>query len=152
MPSLPENWYRESARENKSGRVNFSGFFLTTTSGTLDATKTDAPGFTLARSAAGRYTLQLVNSKGEAVVVSPTPNTKATTGLLDFNVTVIHAAGVAAGKARDAYIRGGVATLATAGTFIVQFHDGAATPADADVTDGASFIITFAIKRSSAVP
>lgn len=153
MPSLMENWFRDPARENKSGRVNFSGYFLTTTSGALDSTKTDAPGFTLTKvgATAGRYTLQLVNSKGEPVVVSPTPNTKATAGLLGFGATVIPTAGLTTTKGLVAYIRAGVATLASAGTFIIQFVR-PDTGADAEVDDGAGFIVEFSIKRSSAVP
>lgn len=153
MPPLMENWFREPARENKSGRVNFSGFFLTSTNGALVPASTDAPGFTLTKvgATAGRYTVQLVNSKGEPVVVSPTPNTKATTGLLSFKETLIAAAGLTTTRGLKAYIRGGIATLATAGTFIVQFVR-PDTGADAEVDDGAAFLLEFSVKRSSAVP
>jgi hypothetical protein len=152
MPGTPDQWFRDPAKENKSGRVNYSGYFVTSTNGALVAASTDAPGFTLTRTGAGRYTLQLVNAKGEAVVVSPTPNLKQTPGLRGFKATVIPTAGITAARAFHAYIRAGLATLFSAGNFIVQFADGAATPADADVPDGAAFLIEFSISRSSAVP
>lgn len=149
---LLSTWLRDPARENKSGRTNYSGYFVTTTSGALDATKTDSPGFTLTKVAAtaGRYTVQLTDQAGVAVVVSPTPNSKATPGILAFRATVIPTAGLTAIKGCSAYIRAGVATLATNGTFIVQFYQ--VSGADAEVDDGAAMLIEFSIKRSSAVP
>jgi hypothetical protein len=152
--ALMENWFREGARENKSGRVNFSGYFVTSTSGALVAASTDAPGFTLTKvgGQAGRYTVQLVNSKGEPVVVSPTPNTKATPGLLGFGVTVITPTNSSpAANGLAAHIRGGLATLASAGTFVIQLSR-QDTGVDAEVVDGAAFIVEFSMKRSSAVP
>lgn len=148
---LLENWLREPARQNKSGRADFSGFFLTSTNGTLVAASTDAPGFTLTRTAAGRYTVQLINSRGEPVTVGPVGPLKLTPGLLGFNVAIITPAGnIGSGRAIAARIRGALTTLATAGNFVIQFDDATAT--EADVTDGSAFIVEFSVKRSSAVP
>jgi hypothetical protein len=147
------NWFRDPARENKSGRANFSGYFVTSTNGALVAATSHSPYFTLTRTGAGRYTCQLVDSFGAPVVVPPGLNTAAQPGMVSFQVTIIPTAGITAGRAREAFIRAGLATLASAGNFIIQFHDGAATPADADVPDGAAFIVEFGLKcRSTAVP
>lgn len=152
---ISENWFREAARENKSGIVNFHGYFLTTTNGTLNVTLRDAPGFILIRVSAGRYLIQMVNSKGENIVFGPTPNAKATTALVKFGATIIAPAGeVTAGRGIQCYIRDPVAlgTLGTQGNFQIQFATGANPPVDGDVEDGAALLISFSLKRGSAVP
>lgn len=151
---LFDQWFREEARENKSGKVNFSGYFVTSTNGALVAASSFSPGFTLTRTAAGRYTLQLVDNKGAAVLVPVGKNTAAQPALTGFKATIIAAtAETTAGKGIQAYIRGGLATLASAGNFIVQFATGANPPVDGDVEDGAAILIEFSLKcRSQAVP
>lgn len=150
--ALIENYFREPAHENRSGRVNMSGYFVTSTNGALVPASSYSPCFTLTKvgATAGRYTVQLVNSKGEPVVVSPGKDTAAAPGILNFRATVITTGALTATRGRGAHIRGGVATLATNGTFIIQFVQ--VSGADAEVDDGAAILLEFGIKRSSAVP
>ena len=144
MPSLPENWFREGPRSNRSGCITLKGRHLTTTSGALSAT-TDSPGYTLTKvgGQAGRYTVQFVNAKNEAVTFLK---------LVSFHwwVETTGAMTATRGGAGTCHIRGGSATVATNGTLIIQLTQ--VSGADAEVDDGATIGLEFEVKKSSAVP
>lgn len=144
--TLPDNWFREGARSNRSGEVRLSGRHLTTTNGTLStaAGAQDSPGYTLTKvgGQAGRYLLQLVNNKGEPVTWLK---------LTGFNVWVETTGAMTAGRGGSAstHVRG-APTIATNGQLTIQLRQ--ITGADAEVDDGAVIGIELALKRSSAVP
>lgn len=154
---VSENWFREMKHANKSGVVHFFGYFRTTTGGALNTAFSDSPGFTFNRINTGRYTIQLVNSKGENVTFcnGGPANPKTTPALAMFSATISPSAGeVTAGKGIQSYVRNGpdLVQLSASGRIDIQFATGANPPVDGDVEDGAALIIAFALKRGSAVP
>jgi hypothetical protein len=147
--AVSSGYYRDPARQNRSGIVHMTGKFVTSTSGTLVAASSDSPGFTLTKvgSEAGRYTVQFIDNDGTAC---------AWLSIEDFRATILGAVADTAyttTKALHAFLRLGtpaLTTVASAGTVLVQFVDKAL--ADAEVEDGAGFILSFDLKRSTASP
>jgi hypothetical protein len=147
MPSVSDNYFREGPRSNRSGEVVISGRHLTTTSGTLStaAGAQDAPQYTLTKvgGQAGRYTVQFVNSRGDAVTWLKLTGFKAW-------VETAGAMTSTKGGAGAIYVRGGSATISTTGAIIVQLSQ--VSGADAEIDDGATLGLEFRVKRSSANP
>lgn len=137
----------DGARENRSGVVDFSGNVLTTTVGTLSAVaaNVDTPMFTLTKTGAtaGRYKVQLIDSRGAACVALKL--VRWTFGLIGTTTAAYTAAkGLGLGLIRNNLIN-------TLGTFEIQFQR-SDTMADAEVEDAATIHLEFSVKKSSATP
>lgn len=145
---VSENWFRESNKANKSGIVDFYGFFVTSTVGAISAS--DSPGFTMVRTGVGAYTIQMVNSKGEPVTFPLCGPLKTTPPLMDFNVQLIDGTLDAAQGIHPLVLN--AATLATTGIITMNFNSSISDPVPAELPDAAQFILHMAIKRGSANP
>lgn len=147
MSQLIDHWFCDPPRESRSGTVNFSGTVVTTTAGTLGtgAANVDTPFFTLTKTAAkaGRYKVQLIDSRGNPVVAPKL--TKVMAWLIgDTDAAIATAKGVWMGTVRNNL-------LSTLGTFEIQFQR-TDTGVDAEVSDAAVIGIAFSVKKSSATP
>lgn len=150
MPVTPDRWQRDPARENRSGRINLCGTFVTSASGALVAASSDSPGFTLAKvgGEAGRYLVQFVNAKQEPVTYLKCVSFRPTLLTDDAD------AAYPAANGHGCHLRNAtpaLTTIHTNGQLLVQFvRDD--THADAEVADGCGFMLEFGVKLSSASP
>jgi hypothetical protein len=151
---LDDRWYRDEARQNRSGLIHISGVQLTTTSGALAAVVKDvndsAGCYTITKvgATAGRYLVQFVNSKGEAVSWLRICGFRAT--LLTDDATAAYPVA----KGFHCHLRNAtpaLTTVASNGQVLVQFTR-TDTNADAEIDDGCGFILEFDVKKSSASP
>lgn len=146
MAQLIDHIFSDPPRSNRTGEVRYSGDVLTTTNGDLSAVAANVstPFFTLTKvgSEAGRYRVQLTDSRGNAVVAKK---------LTSWNFGVNGAADAAYTTAKG--IKGVIRnnTISTTGTFDIQFVR-TDTAADAEVEDGATIWVEFCVKKSSAQP
>ena len=147
MSQLIDHIFCDPARMSRSGVVEYSGRVLTTTAGTLSAAAgaVDTPLFTLTKVAAkaGRYRVQLIDSRGQAVIGFKLVSWWfGLVGLSDTAYTTTN--GISNQMIRNDLIN-------TAGTLEIQYTR-SDTEADAEVVDGTSIALRFAIKKSSATP
>lgn len=147
MAQLLDHVFCDPGRSNRSAEVTFSGSVVTTTAGTLGtgAANVDTPLFSITKVAAkvGRYRIQLLSSNGNACVAP-----KLTSWWFGCTGAADAAYPVANGLS-DNLIRNNA--ISTAGTFEIQFQR-SDTSADAEVLDGATIFVRFAVKKGSATP
>lgn len=141
-------WWRELLGRNKSGIVEFEGVVTLGASGAIDSAYlagTDTPGFTVTKtgSKAGRYDVQLVDSKGNAVVAKH----------FTFGSCTVENPGADAAytTAKGAYAQCRNNLVNSTGAFQIQLVR-TDTAADAEAMDSAKLHIRFSAKFSSATP
>lgn len=141
---LMDSWFRDPARNNRSGMVQFSGIITLGAGGAIATGGADTPGFSFTKVGAkvGRYLVQILDSKLQACGCIKFAKIGATveTASADAAYTVT--------KGAYAIIRN---RSPSTGTFQVQLirTDSAA---DAEAEDSAVLHVWFSAKRSSAVP
>jgi hypothetical protein len=127
-------------RSRSAAITSFAGRVVTSTGGAVAST--DCEGFTVTKTASktGRYTVQLVDIRGQAVTALK---------LRGCMVSLIGPddAALTTNKGVTGLVR--AETVATNGQFFIQFVQSNAGNADTEVQDGASFDIIFWVKDSS---
>jgi len=145
--ALADHLWREPARRNRTKDVDFRIVLPLGATGAI-AAGASTPGVTITKvgAEAGRYLVQFIDSKGNAIVLP------SVLSLCFGGVTVQTAAADAAytaAKATSANVRNN--TVSTTGSFQIQMIR-TDTFADAETEDNAVLHISFSAKFSSVTP
>ena len=147
---------------NRSGMVHLTGSFTVGSSGAVASS--DTPGFKVTKqTAAGQYTVQLLDNDGVSSSAPAQPKNASATaitpwGIQAINATVVSAVASGTALTADSALKYGVRNFSPAtGAFDLQFYKdvtstSSETHVDTNIESGGIVLVDFQVKLSSVTP